>query len=346
MTDEEMQLELWVAISKYLKNPNKAPLKIVTVGRRSVGKSTLINNILNLPRERAAKARTTAVTKYEGTLIQYHGLVPVHIYDTPRLDGRIDESSVIKELRQKTEGSVDLLFYVASLQNRLEVSDERIIELLTNEFTPRVWEHAIFILSFADQHCHELDYEFTDKSTEVLQEYVCKQSGCKNLVVKCIRTMADREPIMNYNNVIAAIPTGQYENCDPEHWMSNLLVEVLRKSNEEPLLLCTGRSIVRDLAVGSMSLAAGGAVGGIAASIAGSTTTVSTTFMGIAVGVKTAATLNAVAGIVGTTATKTVVITTAASTGVVGVGVVGGVTVAVVGLGFKKYIWPIIRETY
>ena len=37
--------------------PNKTPLKIVTVGRGSVGKSTLINNFLNLPTERAAKAR-------------------------------------------------------------------------------------------------------------------------------------------------------------------------------------------------------------------------------------------------------------------------------------------------
>ena len=246
------------------------------------------------------------------------------------------KSLSLKSSEKKTEGSIDLLFFVASLKNRLEISDEQIIELLTNEFTPRIWEHAIFVLSFADQYCCESDYnEFTDESAEVLQEYVCKQSGCENLVVKCVCTVADREPTSKYN--IAVIPTGQFENGSPTHWKHNLLIEVFCKSSKENyilLLLCTGHmqhidqnqgtnnnqtpdhdtsqpehcqrnlasdfdrvghihqsdnnSIVGDLAVGGVSVAVGGAAGGVIASVAGSTTVVylQHSWVAITVGVK------------------------------------------------------------
>ena len=249
MTDEEIQVELSVALSQYLQNPesDKAPLKIVTVGRGSVGKSTLINNFFNLPEEKAAVARrsqrpvTKGVTVYKNTI---HG-APVHIYDTPGMqDSRIDEVTVIKELRQQTEGSIDLLFYVASLNNRLEKSDENIIKLLTNEFKPKVWEHAIMVLSFANQFCRQPIYiKYTNECTEVFQEYVCKQAGCEDMVVKCIRSMDEHDGEQD-SIIIPAVPTGQFENDIPKNWKSHLLIEVFRKSGNKnfiPLLLSTSR---------------------------------------------------------------------------------------------------------
>ena len=124
-------------------------MKIATVGRGKVGKSTLINNVLNLEGNEVAEARKSArpvtkgVSKYTSTIHD----VPVHIYDTHGLlDSDIDEKEVIKELRKQTEGSISLLFYVSSLNNRPTPADEKIIEALTSELTPQVWKQAICYL--------------------------------------------------------------------------------------------------------------------------------------------------------------------------------------------------------
>ena len=108
----------------------------------------------------------------------------------------------------------------------------------------------------------------------------------------------------------------------------------------------TTEKILGNVAVGGISGVVGGTAGGIAGAIAGTTTTLSTTFMGITIGAKTAALLNVATGLVlpGITVTKTVATTTVAL-GAVGAGIGGGVIVAVgVGLAFKTYVWPIVKE--
>lgn len=106
-TDEEIQMTLQTAITQYLKNPDKPPLKIVTVGKGSVGKSTLINNIL---RKEAAETKWSAQPVTKG-VAEYQTIVngvPVHIYDTPGLQdcSTIDE----KQSSERSDNEQRILF--------------------------------------------------------------------------------------------------------------------------------------------------------------------------------------------------------------------------------------------
>ena len=84
----------------------KRRLVLVVAGKAGVGKSTVINNLLGLKGEEAAKAKpsarsvTTNVDYYEEVV---HGIT-VHIIDTPGLEA-IDLNS--KKEQEQLKGSVE-----------------------------------------------------------------------------------------------------------------------------------------------------------------------------------------------------------------------------------------------
>ena len=256
LTDQDLLDDFQAAMSSYAKKPGKPPLKIVTIGRGGHGKSTLINNLLNLQGEEAAMSFksgtpvTTGVTMYNK---EVNG-VTVYIYDTPGLqDESVDERKIIKEIEKLTKGYVDLLFYVSSLNDRINSADEKIIKSITNEFNHQVWEHAVLVLTHADIYLKEEQLaflpgepedtaeekyiKFTDGFVKPFQTYIAKQKGCRNIRVKCIQQRTEEVSDNPYE--IAAIPTGLYKDSKPDGWYYNLLIEAVNKCNKEttPLLL-------------------------------------------------------------------------------------------------------------
>ena len=243
-TDDELLLSFQVEINRYLNSPQRVPLKIVTVGQGRVGKSTLINNILNLQGDNEAKAEwsanpvTRGVTEYSNVV---NG-VPICMYDTPGLmDDGIDEKEVIKDIRDQTQGSISLLLYVSSLSNRLNKTDKEIIKVLTEEFTPQIWKNSIVVLSFANEHCQKMAYaECTHDTAMVFQQFLRQQNGCDHYILRCLHTNDDIDE--QYD--IPAIPTGQYKDCLPEMWYQILLTVMLRHCHNEcffALMLATSK---------------------------------------------------------------------------------------------------------
>ena len=256
LTDQDLLDDFQAVMSRYAKKPGKPPLKIVTVGRGGHGKSTLINNLLNLQGEEAAVSYKsgTSVTKGVGVYKNEVNGVTVYIYDTPGLqDESIDERKVIKDVEKMTKGYVDLLFYVSSLNDRINSADERIIKAITYEFKPQVWEHAILVLTHADvclkeeqlvrlpgepeDTAEEKYIKYTNGFIKPFQTYIAKQKGCRNIRVKCIQQRTEEVSDNPYE--IAAIPTGLYKDSKPDGWYYNLLIEAANKCNKEttPLLL-------------------------------------------------------------------------------------------------------------
>ena len=103
LSDQDLLDDFQRAMSRYAKKPERPPLKIVTVGRGRQGKSTLVNNLLNLQGEEAAVSYKSGkpVTKTVGVHKNEVNGVTVYIYDTPGLqDSTIDERKVIKEIEK------------------------------------------------------------------------------------------------------------------------------------------------------------------------------------------------------------------------------------------------------
>ena len=139
------------------RGDGKRSLVLVTAGRAGVGKSTLINNLLGLKGEKAAKAKpgaeivTRSVDYYEEVV---HGIT-VRIIDTPGLEA-MDLSSEQKQealetLSDLTDRKIDLMLYCISLVGgRIPKDDECIVEKLTNRFGREIWGHAILVLTYGD----------------------------------------------------------------------------------------------------------------------------------------------------------------------------------------------------
>ena len=236
------------------------------------------------------------------------------------------------------------MFYVSSLNARPNLSDERIIEVHTAEFSPQVWKHAIFVLSFADQHYDKPHYvQYTNEIAELFQKLIRNQNGCKNLTVECIHSRATAVP-ETYD--IAAIPIGLNEDSPPNDWFPNLLIEAFTKCDYHGAisLLITMSSVLPTVAVSSATCAL---IGGTGASLAGGSTTTATVaavpqFLLASPNLATVLNAAASAGLL-PSITTTAVTSAAASTVVLGIG-----TGAIVGIGigwaFKRHLWPIIRE--
>ena len=236
LTDEDLLDDFQTVMSRYAKKSERPPLKIAMIGRGRQGKSTLVNNLLNLQGEEAAVNYKSGkpVTKAVGVHKNEVNGVTVYIYDTPGLqDSTTDERKVFKEIEKMTEGYVNLLFYVSSLNDRINSADERIIKAITSEFKPQVWEHAVLVLTHADNHCsnHAEYIKYTDEFAEVFQMYVTKQKGCRNIRVKCIQERTEEVSDNPYE--IAAIPTGLYNDAEPSGWYYNLLIEAVNKCDKE-----------------------------------------------------------------------------------------------------------------
>ena len=357
-TDDELLLTFQIEINKYLNSPQKIPLKIVTVGKGSVGKSTLINNILSLQGDNEAKAEWSAKPVTRGVTEYYSVIngVPIYMYDTPGLmDDGIDEKEVIKDIRDQTQGSISLLLYVSSLSNRLNKTDKYIIKVLTEEFTPKIWKHSIVVLSFANEHCQKMDYaKYACDTAMTFQQFLQEQNGCDHYTLRCLHTNDD----IGEQYDIPAVPTGRYKDCLPEMWYQILLIVMFRRCHNEclfALMIATSKLLndtenadaggIGDVAVGGAAIggaAIGGGAGTFVALGTGTTAyvTSSTVVASImtAIGVKTPVAIVTSASLIPTL--STVVSSTALVAGAA-TGVVGG---AVLGIGISCAVLKYIRS--
>ena len=133
-------------------------LNIVVSGQVSYGKSTLINNFLDLdPSEQANTGKTgTAVTTAVHSYSKRKNGYLVNIFDTPGFsDPSTTNAKTLEELEEKARDfTVHLLLYCVSLRaGRVNDGDINAIRLITRIFGKKVWEHTVFVFTFANENC-------------------------------------------------------------------------------------------------------------------------------------------------------------------------------------------------
>ena len=203
-TSGEVTFEGWptttAAVEEIEKLARKRPLVLVTAGISGGGRSTLINNLLGLKGEKAAKTKfslvsvTKSVDYYEE---EVHGIT-VRIIDTPGLDAKDLSSKEVEEelatLSVLTDGKADLLLYCMKMTDRSDYRDELIVMKLTKTFGKEIWRHTILVLTFGDVALKqdEKDKELLEEFTKDFEQAL-KKAGVCDVPVKPILSTKDNE---------------------------------------------------------------------------------------------------------------------------------------------------------
>ena len=148
-----------------LKGCAPTHLKIFVVGETGVGKSTLINSIVE---RRVAKTKigTTACTaevkEYKKLNITPAG-ISVSLFDSPGLnDCSGNEDKYIRALEETCQ-EVDLVLYCKRLGGRLKDGDKAAMLKLTDRFGEKFWSYVIFVYTFANI---DIDNDSDESDTE------------------------------------------------------------------------------------------------------------------------------------------------------------------------------------
>ena len=227
---------------------DKRSLVLVTAGKAGVGKSTLINNLLGLKGEKAAKAKpgaeivTRSVDYYEEVV---HGIT-VRIIDTPSLEAmdlsHEQKQEALETLSDLTDRKVDLMLYCISLVGgRIPKDDECIVEKLTNRFGREIWGHTILVLTYGDvvmANYEQEDKEGKDqKYQELLVDFttefetILKKAGVGDVAVRSILSTQNDGPDLESalaKPEIVGIPVGRHIK-NPSDWAPVLFKEVIKR---------------------------------------------------------------------------------------------------------------------
>ena len=142
------------------------------VGRTGVGKSSTVNSLMG---EKIAQfgdyeATTMGVKAYDQKIND----VNFTVFDTPGLCDDFEEEGNDEkylQLMQCQVKEIDSMWFVSRLdETRVTADEKRGIKIISEAFTPKIWEHAVIIFTYANSVREERYKEALEKRTELIRK--------------------------------------------------------------------------------------------------------------------------------------------------------------------------------
>jgi hypothetical protein len=158
--------------------------------------------------------------------------VKCSIIDTPGLCDDIPEKGNNEkyiELIQRQVKQIDLLWFVARLdESRVDGSEKQGIQIISEAFTPTVWEHSVIVFTRADKADDYL--EELEERTKRIRDEIAKHTG---------NEIANKIPAIAVDNKSQTTPDGK-------RWLEELYTQVFVRMSERgaiPFLMATASRI-------------------------------------------------------------------------------------------------------
>ncbi|MCG6133901.1 MAG: 50S ribosome-binding GTPase [Nostoc sp. LLA-1] len=222
--------EILVLLIEKLQLSQDKKFVFLLAGRTGVGKSSTVNSLLG--------QQIATVGKYDATTIEVqeyeHEIngVKCSIIDTPGLCDDIPEKGNNEkyiELIQNRVNQIDLLWFVTRLDETRVTNDEKQgIQIISEAFTPKVWEHSVIVFTRADKADDYL--EDLQQRTKRIRDEIAKYTG---------NEIANTIPAIAVDNKNQTTPDGK-------RWLEELYTQVLIRMSERgaiPFLMATSSRI-------------------------------------------------------------------------------------------------------
>jgi small GTP-binding protein len=222
--------EILVLLIEKLQLSQDKEFVFLLAGRTGVGKSSTVNSLLG--------QQIATVGKYDATTIEVqeyeHEIngVKCSIIDTPGLCDDIPEKGNDEkyiELIQNRVKQIDLLWFVTRLDESRVTSDEKQgIKIISEAFTPKVWEHSVIVFTRADKSDDYL--QDLEQRTKRIREEIAKHTG---------NEIANTIPAVAVDNKNQTTPDGK-------RWLEELYTQVFVRMSERgaiPFLMATASRI-------------------------------------------------------------------------------------------------------
>ena len=199
-------------------------MNILVVGNIFTGKSALVNKMIGKDvAEEAADAQykgTIGVNAYDYSVEDVTG----KFWDTPGLqdheDDTDDDNKYIRDMKEEGCHKADIMLYCIKLSNtRFHEDDQKTITNLTTGLGERIWEKAIFVLTFANDMIARLELKYSRPGQKSVREVKFKE-----IISKWKMVLSTEIKNVGVNNKVAesipVVPAG-YEISDELYLEAN-----------------------------------------------------------------------------------------------------------------------------
>ena len=189
VVDEEARSLFYTDLMQgYVQQGRNAKLTFFVIGKTGLGKSTLINGLWGMEVAEEG-ADFGSVTKCMQKYAFSKNGVDVELWDTPgfQMDGNRKEEEILKQIARECK-AFDLVLYCMRMDEFRwpTEGDIQTIRKITREFGKEIWDHALFVLTFANS-------ENVWKNVLMMKKRKCiSQTECASgriISKKCSRSM-------------------------------------------------------------------------------------------------------------------------------------------------------------
>ena len=185
-------------------------IKILVTGQVGQGKSKLVNTLIGKVVAKEGVGPRSVTRNIESFTEDING-VQVTIVDTPGLSDlhKSDQETITSIANEIDEEPIHLILFCVRMDRRMEKDDYRIMRKLTWMFEQSIWEHVVFVLTFANK----IDQNTFAKTQVEWEEDLRKYAHTKGEVPTNI---AKQIPVVVAGNEEKSLPG--YESWLAQFW--------------------------------------------------------------------------------------------------------------------------------
>lgn len=192
-------------------------LSIVVTGQGGQGKSKLVNSLIDKPLAKVNDGPRSVTQNVERYKENIDG-VDLTMIDTPGFsDPSKTDRDIIGEILKESNG-IDLVLFCVRMDRRMQKADYRIMRKLTRAFGKSIWEHALFVLTFANKVDPTKFTSIRAEWDELLREYAHTKGEVPADIVQKI-------PVVVAGNEEASLP-----GC--ESWFADFWVKTFLRTKD------------------------------------------------------------------------------------------------------------------